>query len=115
VSVCSGRPPPWPLTLGGPSLRGKGGPLDFRVPAPRVPLLLEQGGSRGSPPCATTIASKSTAHPAARAGLGFARRDNLLTPRANPLTGPNGRCQDLVRAGLFSNAAACRQFFNQAK
>ena len=49
------------------------------------------------------------------AGLGFARRDNLLTPRANPLTGPNGRCQDLVRAGLFSNAAACRQFFNQAK
>lgn len=49
------------------------------------------------------------------AGLGFARRDNLLTPRANPLTGPNGRCQDLVRAGLFSNAAACRQFFNQTK
>ncbi len=48
------------------------------------------------------------------AGLGFARPNNLLTPRANPLTGPTGRCQDLVRSGLFSNAAACQRFFGHA-
>jgi hypothetical protein len=47
------------------------------------------------------------------AGLGFARPVNLLTPRANPLTGPNGRCQQLIRAGFFPNAAACQKYFGK--
>jgi len=47
------------------------------------------------------------------AGLGFARPVNLFTPRANPLTGPNGRCQELIRAGFFPNAAACKQYFGK--
>ncbi len=47
------------------------------------------------------------------AGLGFARTPNLLTPQANPLTGPNGRCQELIRAGFFPNQAACSKFFGK--
>lgn len=46
-------------------------------------------------------------------GLGPARRDNVFTPRANPLTGPNGRCQELVRSGFFRDATACQQFFGR--
>jgi len=47
------------------------------------------------------------------AGLGFARPVNLFTPQANPLTGPNGRCQQLIRAGFFPNAAACQKYFGR--
>lgn len=47
------------------------------------------------------------------AGLGFARPNNIFTPRANPLTGPNGRCQELVRSGLFANQSACMQYFGK--
>jgi hypothetical protein len=47
------------------------------------------------------------------AGIGFARPDNIFTPRANPLSGANGRCQELVGSGLFSNQAACQGFFGQ--
>jgi hypothetical protein len=47
------------------------------------------------------------------AGLGFARLPNILTSRANPMTGPNGRCAELVRAGLFANEAMCRRFFGR--
>lgn len=47
------------------------------------------------------------------AGLGFARAGNILAPRTNPLTGPNGRCSELTRAGLFPNQAACQQYFGK--
>jgi len=47
------------------------------------------------------------------AGLGFAKPNTIFTPRANPLTGPNGRCQELIRAGLFSNQTACLQYFGK--
>jgi hypothetical protein len=47
------------------------------------------------------------------AGLGFARPTNIFTPRANPLTGPNGRCQELIRAGFFPNATACQRYFGK--
>ncbi|MBP7936039.1 MAG: hypothetical protein KA354_15455 [Phycisphaerae bacterium] len=46
-------------------------------------------------------------------GLGLARASNLLAPRANPLTGPNGRCSELVGVGLFPNQAACQQYFGK--
>jgi len=47
------------------------------------------------------------------AGLGFVRVNNLLAPRANPMTGANGQCGVLVRAGLFPNQTACRRYFGK--
>jgi len=47
------------------------------------------------------------------AGLGFDRPNNLFTPRSNSLSGPNGRCQELVRAGLFTDQSACMQYFGK--
>jgi hypothetical protein len=47
------------------------------------------------------------------AGLGFVRANNLLTPRVNPMTGVNGQCGVLVRAGLFPNLTACRRYFGK--
>jgi hypothetical protein len=40
-------------------------------------------------------------------GIGFASRSNILTARFNPLSGPNGRCGELLRAGLLGNRSAC--------
>ncbi len=46
------------------------------------------------------------------AGLGPAGDRNIFTIRANPLSGPNGRCQDLVNAGFFSGSrAGCETHF----
>ena len=47
------------------------------------------------------------------AGLGFARTPNIFTPQANPLSGPNGRGQELIRAGFFPNQAACNRYFGK--
>jgi len=47
------------------------------------------------------------------AGLGFVRSNNLLAPRANPLSGSTGQCGVLVQAGLFANEAACRRYFGK--
>jgi len=46
-------------------------------------------------------------------GLGFSRTPNIFSRQANPLTGPNGKCQELVKAGFFPNAAACQKFFGK--
>jgi len=43
--------------------------------------------------------------------LGGGLSRNIFSPGRNPLTGPTGRCQDLVRVGFFSNATACRNYF----
>ena len=46
------------------------------------------------------------------AGLGPARDRNIFTVRMNALSGPNGRCQDLVNAGFFSGSrAGCETHF----
>jgi len=44
-------------------------------------------------------------------GLGLAPAHNLFTRQFNPLSGPGGRCQELVNAGFFSNASACQSHF----
>lgn len=46
-------------------------------------------------------------------GLGFARQQTIFTPRANPLSGSTGRCNELVRTGFFPNGAACHAFFKR--
>jgi hypothetical protein len=45
------------------------------------------------------------------ANLGFVRRNNILNPRPNPMSGTNGRCGDLTRAGFFRNQAECERYF----
>lgn len=47
------------------------------------------------------------------ASLGPSRTPNILTARTNPLSGPNGKCQELIRAGFFPNAAACNKYFGK--
>jgi hypothetical protein len=47
------------------------------------------------------------------AGLGFSRTPNIFTAQANPLSGPNGRGQELINAGFFPNAAAYNRFFKK--
>ncbi len=47
------------------------------------------------------------------AGLRFAGPNTILRAGANPLSGQNGRCSELVRAGLFPNQAACQRFFGK--
>ncbi|MFQ5492453.1 MAG: hypothetical protein ACE5GE_17220 [Phycisphaerae bacterium] len=47
-------------------------------------------------------------------GLGFVNRDrNIFTRQVNPATGPNGRCQDLVRAGFFGSRGTCERHFGR--
>ena len=40
-------------------------------------------------------------------GIGFASTNNVYTLQGNPATGPGGRCDELARAGLMANHAAC--------
>lgn len=49
------------------------------------------------------------------AGLGFASSDrNIFTARMNPLSGPNGRCQDLASTGFFGGSrSACESHFRR--
>lgn len=50
----------------------------------------------------------------AATGLSFASRvNNIFTPRVNRLTGPGGRCGDLVSAGFFPGTSACQQRFRR--
>lgn len=46
-------------------------------------------------------------------GFGPVPRNNLFTRNVIPLTGPGGRCADLVRAGFFKSAGDCEVFFNK--
>jgi len=46
-------------------------------------------------------------------GFGPVPRNNLFTRNVIPLTGPGGRCDDLVRTGFFKSAADCITFFNK--
>lgn len=46
------------------------------------------------------------------AGIGFASQFNILTPQVSPLSGPMGRCNELVRAGFFRGSeATCLRHF----
>ena len=47
--------------------------------------------------------------------LGFASRgNNLFSARANPASGPNGRCNELARAGFFgANRNRCEAVFRR--
>lgn len=47
------------------------------------------------------------------AGIGFARPSNIFTPRINRLTGPTGRCGELVGAGLFTSQSSCQAYFGK--
>ncbi len=48
------------------------------------------------------------------AGLGPASDRNIFTARMNPLSGTNGRCQDLINAGFFNrDRAACETHFRR--
>ncbi len=41
------------------------------------------------------------------AGLGAGSSNNIHALQSNPATGPGGRCDELARAGLMANHAAC--------
>ena len=43
--------------------------------------------------------------------LGGGVAGNIFAPARNALTGPTGRCADLVRVGFFANETACRNHF----
>ncbi len=45
--------------------------------------------------------------------LGGGIAGNIFAPAGNALTGPTGRCSELVRAGFFANDAACRNHFGR--
>ncbi len=67
----------------------------------------------------TRLAGRVTSRPGLQegpaTGLGFASMDrNIFTSQINRLSGANGRCQDLARAGFFSsNRATCEQSFRR--
>ena len=64
------------------------------------------------PVVATTVLSLPGLQQGPAAGLGFSSSFNVLTPQINPLSGPTGRCHDLVNVGFFSNdQAACERHF----
>ena len=44
-------------------------------------------------------------------GLGLVPSYNLFTPQIIPLTGPGGRCEELVNAGFFPSVSACQCYF----
>lgn len=46
-------------------------------------------------------------------GLGFGRTPNIFSRQANPLSGPDGKCRELINAGFFPDAAACRKYFGK--
>ncbi|MCP4251501.1 MAG: hypothetical protein GY778_31070 [bacterium] len=65
----------------------------------------------------TTVGRAVVGRPGLQEGraatLGFASSvNNIFRPRANPLSGSSGRCNDLVKAGFFGGSrAACEANF----
>ncbi|MCH7704720.1 MAG: hypothetical protein IIB61_06380 [Planctomycetes bacterium] len=53
------------------------------------------------PTVAGAVVSRPGLQEGPASGIGFASPFNILTPQVNPLSGPMGRCNDLVRAGFF--------------
>ncbi|MBN1492441.1 MAG: hypothetical protein JXA69_21190 [Phycisphaerae bacterium] len=81
------------------------------------PTGLSGGGLAGlgapQPRTLTAVVGQPGLQRGFAAGLGFARPDNVFTPRANPLSGPTGRCQELVRVGFFQTQSACEHHFRR--
>ncbi len=64
------------------------------------------------PTVAGAVVSRPGLQEGPASGIGFASPFNILTPQVNPLSGPMGRCNDLVRAGFFGgNNANCVRHF----
>lgn len=105
------------LLAAGPSGPGHSAAKEAAESSLSASSLVASGGitSLGAPQPRTlaAVVSQPGLQRGYAAGLGFARTTNIFTPRANPLTGPNGRCQELIRAGFFPNATACQRYFGK--
>jgi hypothetical protein len=70
-------------------------------------------------PSGQGIAGSTTLIPVGKRGLlqgpplGGGIAGNIFAPARNALTGPNGRCGELVKAGFFANDTACRNHFGR--
>ncbi len=72
------------------------------------------GLSAPPPTIANAIVGRPGLQQGFAASLGPVSDPNIFTPRLNPLSGPNGRCQELVGAGFFNrNRAACESRFRR--
>jgi hypothetical protein len=67
------------------------------------------GLTGATPTVGGTLSSRPGLNEGLGLGLGYANpTNNIFTRQANPLSGPNGRCAELTRAGFFGgNRPAC--------
>lgn len=71
-----------------------------------------RGGAEFGPGVADGVGGRPGLQEGPAAGIGFASQFNILTPQVSPLSGPMGRCNELVRAGFFRGSEAnCLRHF----
>jgi hypothetical protein len=104
-------------TQGNDDRFGSAGPESVQAAINRNGALPIVGAPGLAPPTAgvtNAVSSRPGLQQGPAAGLGSIGMFNVLSPQINPLSGPTGRCQDLVNAGFFSrDVAACQRHFSR--
>lgn len=98
-----------------PELTGAGKEVSESVALGSQGAIGRSGLTTGSTTIAGAVTSQSGLGNTSASNLGFASGNTIFTARPNPASGPNGRCQELVRVGLSPSPAACMTSFRGGK